>query len=224
MSDKHLCPICSSSLLCQISHGKLGWYCVSCHQEVPYGICEQMSNSKVWKDYDQIKQQLIEPNLFYSYLKQEWQRLSREKQELSLILCEIDDFVSLHKSYGEQIIGICLEKVGQTIKQEVKRPADLVARYQLGQFAILLPNTNSQGALEVVRRIQTRIRNLNFENIWPEISQYITLSFGVTGVVPDRHTSVNILLVKVEEALQKAKLAGQDQIITDRIATLMVKS
>jgi diguanylate cyclase (GGDEF)-like protein len=162
--------------------------------------------------------------LFYSYLKKEWQRLSREKQDLSLILCEVDSFLSLNENYSNQAVNLCLEKVGQTIAKSVKRPADLVARYQLAQFAILLPNTNSQGALGVAKKVQARIRNLNFEKSWPEIDQYITLSFGVTGVIPDRQTPMNILLVKSEEALEKAKLAGQDQIMTYQIALEMVKN
>ena len=42
MSSQHLCPFCSSPLLCQIVDGNLSWYCRHCHLDIPYGICQEI--------------------------------------------------------------------------------------------------------------------------------------------------------------------------------------
>jgi hypothetical protein len=44
MSSQHLCPFCSSPLLCQITDGNLSWYCRHCHLDIPYGICHEIEH------------------------------------------------------------------------------------------------------------------------------------------------------------------------------------
>ncbi|HBB32146.1 MAG TPA: hypothetical protein DDZ80_29750 [Cyanobacteria bacterium UBA8803] len=41
MSKKHLCPFCSYPLLCHVHSGRPYWFCIHCHQEMPYGICQE---------------------------------------------------------------------------------------------------------------------------------------------------------------------------------------
>ena len=82
---------------------------------------------------------------FEDQIKREWRRMIREKQTLSLIMCDIDYFKLYNDRYGHQQGDRCLQQVAQAIKQSVKRPGDLVARYGGEEFAIILPRTTGIG-------------------------------------------------------------------------------
>ncbi|WP_424410199.1 response regulator, partial [Microcoleus sp.] len=83
---------------------------------------------------------------FNDYLDTEWRRLAREEAPLSLIMCDIDYFKLYNDTYGHQAGDECLQQVAQVLQRSVKRSADLVARYGGEEFAIVLPNTDIDGA------------------------------------------------------------------------------
>lgn len=148
---------------------------------------------------------------FDEYLSQEWKRLVREQQPLSLILCDIDYFKGYNDCYGHQGGDNCLEQVAKSINCTLKRPADLVARYGGEEFAIILPNTFAQGALAVAQLIREQIQQLKIPHAGSEVSQYITLSLGVSTMIPTLDSSTEILIRQADEALYQAKREGRDR-------------
>jgi diguanylate cyclase (GGDEF)-like protein len=152
-------------------------------------------------------------------LQREWQRLSREQQLLSLILCDVDYFRRYKQLHGSISGESCLRLLAQTLVDQVKRPADLVARYGEATFAILLPNTDRRGAREVAQKLQAAIRQLALPHGASPLSPIITLSFGVATVIPLQETSVQLLLEPAEVALATAKLEGRDRIIYSQRAS-----
>jgi len=148
---------------------------------------------------------------FDEYLAQEWKRLAREQQPLSLILCDIDYFKKYNDCYGHQKGDNCLQQVAQAISRAVKRPADLLARYGGEEFAIILPNTFAEGAIAVTQLIQKEIQQLKILHAQSEVSQYITLSLGVSTMIPTVDLAVEILINQADEALYKAKRQGRDR-------------
>ena len=104
--------------------------------------------------------QIANRRRFDQVLQEEWQRLAREQQPLSLILCDVDYFKSYNDTYGHQAGDDCLYSIAQTIRQSVNRPADLVARYGGEEFVIILPNTHVIGAEVVAKIIQQKVQDL----------------------------------------------------------------
>jgi len=90
--------------------------------------------------------------LFDEYLAQEWQRLRRDRQPLSLILMDIDHFKNYNDAYGHVQGDACLHAVAQALSEVIKRPADIVARYGGEEFAAVLPHTKRGGAVGVGKR------------------------------------------------------------------------
>ncbi len=76
---------------------------------------------------------------FDEALAREWQRLSREKAPLSLVLCDIDCFKRYNDHYGHQAGDECLRRVARTLNCCAKRAADMLARYGGEEFVFLLP-------------------------------------------------------------------------------------
>ncbi len=157
--------------------------------------------------------QLPNRRRFNEYIEQEWRRMKRDLQPLSLIVCRVDYFKPYVYSYGSQTSNECLKTIAESIRSVVKRPADMVARYRGEMFAILLPQTNAEGAMQVATYIHSEISSLKLVHPNSPISPYITVSLGVSSVVPRSDDSEVTLIVTAGEALAEAQALGGDNII-----------
>jgi diguanylate cyclase (GGDEF)-like protein/PAS domain S-box-containing protein len=150
---------------------------------------------------------------FNSYLAQEWKRLTREKKPLSLILCDIDHFKAYNDYYGHLGGDFCLQKVAHVFDNISQRPADLAARYGGEEFALILPNTELNGAFYLAERLQKQIRDLQILHHGSIVSEYVTLSMGIATVIPELKYQPQQLIETADQALYKAKMQGRNQIV-----------
>ncbi|MGK7876492.1 MAG: diguanylate cyclase [Xenococcaceae cyanobacterium] len=141
---------------------------------------------------------------------QEWRRCAREKLPLSLIMCDVDYFKSYNDTYAHQAGDDCLKHVAQAISRAVKRPADLVVRYGGEEFAVILPNTPSEGAVQVAEAIRDEVQQLKIPHAQSDVSEYVTLSLGVSSIVPTQELSPEALIAAADKALYQAKEQGRD--------------
>lgn len=151
---------------------------------------------------------------FDEVLKQEWGRARRNNSPLSLILLDIDYFKKYNDSLGHQAGDSCLKQVAAVLKENLKRPSDLAARYGGEEFAIVLPNTELQGATHVAEIIRSKIEDLRIYHPGSEIDKRVTVSLGVSCLYPDASNSPEILLAKADKALYQAKQAGRNIVKT----------
>ncbi|HAC63368.1 MAG TPA: hypothetical protein DCF68_07455 [Cyanothece sp. UBA12306] len=150
---------------------------------------------------------------FDQYLNQEWRRMAREKQSISLILCDVDFFKSYNDTYGHPAGDICLQKVAQAIKSSIGRPGDLLARYGGEEFVIILPNTKAEGASYVAEKIRFKVKSLGIISARQDVSKFITISLGVASFIPDETLSPAMLVAEADRALYQAKKNGRDRVI-----------
>ncbi len=150
---------------------------------------------------------------FARYIDNEWRRLAREKAPLSLILCDLDYFKLYNDTYGHQAGDRCLHKIAQAIRQAIKRPADLAARYGGEELAIILPNTAPEGAKKVAEKISLQVEALQIPHINSPIDIYLTVSIGVAGSVPCHNSSPQTLIENADRALYRAKELGRDRVV-----------
>lgn len=156
--------------------------------------------------------QLANRRCFDEYLEQEWQRLAREQLPLSLIMCDLDFFKNYNDTYGHVAGDDCLRKVSLLIKQSVRRPADLAARYGGEEFVVVLPNTDIEGSLAITEVIRQNLSELAIPHDDSSVSQFVTLSMGVTSLIPQIDSNPSILLTAADYALYRAKELGRNQI------------
>ena len=147
---------------------------------------------------------------FDRYLTQEWQRLQREQGSLALVLADVDYFKGFNDTYGHLAGDDCLHTIGQLLDQITKRPADLAARYGGEEFALILPNTTPAGAIALVAEAQTYLNQLAIPNQASPLYGQVTLSFGVTALVPTLARSPEVLIQRADQALYAAKKAGRN--------------
>ena len=154
---------------------------------------------------------------FDTRLQAEWQRLAREQQPLSLILFDVDKFKSYNDYYGHLGGDNCLIRIAQTVQQTVCRPADLVARYGGEEFSVLLPNTDLAGAIAVAQRIQQVIHDQAIPHAQSDIQDIVTVSLGISCVIPNCDIKPDTLIASADEALYDAKQQGRDRYCTHEI-------
>ncbi|MEB3278100.1 MAG: diguanylate cyclase [Lyngbya sp.] len=154
--------------------------------------------------------QIANRRYFEEYLEREWKRLSREKQPLSLILCDVDCFKLYNDFYGHQAGDYCLKEIAQAISRSAKRPADLVARYGGEEFVIVLPNTTLMGGLKVANLIREEVQKLQIPHAKSTVDSYVTVSLGVATTIPHLELSIQTLIRVADENLYQAKHKGRN--------------
>lgn len=149
---------------------------------------------------------------FDEILESETHRQSRQGTPLTLMICDIDYFKQYNDSYGHQAGDACLQQVAESINLSFSRAGDLVARYGGEEFAVILPNTDKATALILAERMRENIVKLDIEHNSSSIANILTLSIGVTTLVPDNDTSIYIIIKNADEALYSAKATGRNNV------------
>ena len=146
------------------------------------------------------------------FLERACQRLQRRFQPLSLIMCDVDHFKPYNDLLGHPAGDACLQRIADTLRDTVCRQGDLVARYGGEEFAIVLPNTDRLGALQVAEAIRLAVQDLNLPHVLGEERQ-VTISLGVTSVAtPASAVTPAELILRADEALYLAKANGRNRV------------
>ncbi|MEL7071813.1 MAG: diguanylate cyclase [Cyanobacteria bacterium J06581_3] len=148
---------------------------------------------------------------FDEHLADEWQRLARDRQPLSLILCDLDHFKRYNDTFGHPAGDRCLIRVARALLSGPQRPADLVARYGGEEFAIVLPNTDTHGAWRIAQKIHESIRALKVDHAPGNEEPYVTVTMGVSTVIPGHDNTPQMLVQASDLALYHAKQQGRNR-------------
>lgn len=153
---------------------------------------------------------------FDSVSRIEWRRMCRDRMPLSIIMCDVDYFKQYNDFYGHIGGDDCLVTIASALATTVARPADLVARYGGEEFVLLLPNTDIQGAEFIAAKVMKHLADLDIPHSKSEVSNQVTVSMGISSVVPDAGKSLRQLLTHADDALYEAKLTGRNRYISIR--------
>lgn len=147
---------------------------------------------------------------FDEFIQNEWQHGLRDKTCLSLILIDIDFFKKFNDCYGHTAGDECLRKVAQTIRNSLERAVDLATRYGGEEFACVLPNTDISGARHVAELIRNNICHLQIPHKESSVELFVTVSLGISSVMPDESSSPLLLIQTADKMLYKAKEQGRN--------------
>ncbi len=173
-------------------------------------------------DTDQITQ-LANRRAFDSAFKKEWRRSTREQKPISLLIIDVDDFKLYNDTYGHIAGDECLKKIARAIQKSAKRPGDIAARVGGEEFAVLLPDVNSEGAKAVAERLRTNISRLDIKHA-SNGNKNITVSIGVSSCLPLQQIESSnqdivypaMLMKSADDAMYQAKREGKDAIVIEQ--------
>jgi diguanylate cyclase (GGDEF)-like protein len=151
-------------------------------------------------------------------LTQEWLRSQRSAAPLSLLLVDIESFAAYNAALGDEMGDDCLKLVAAALRLVAQRPADVLGRYAGGQFALLLPDTDAEGASKVAQRAIDAVGDLRIPRTESAGLDRITLSVAGGCFTSSRSTSGNVaatvpndLISAAASALRSARRGGGRQ-------------
>ncbi len=148
---------------------------------------------------------------FDEMLESEWHRAQRITAPVSLVLIDIDYFKKYNDNYGHAIGDACLIKVAQAIHCALKRPSDFAARYGGEEFVVILPGTETTGAVAIAEHIRKTIESLEIPHEKSDTSSYVSLSLGVATMTPKQDIMPLELIKAADKSLYQAKEKGRNQ-------------
>lgn len=145
---------------------------------------------------------------FQSRLDETMARHKRAGRTFGLVLTDIDHFKAVNDTYGHPVGDEVLRAVGKTLRREL-REVDLPARYGGEEFALILEDTDLEGARQVAERLREAISELSFDTGQGSLSCTISMGIAMGPWDSDEpHTLVDL----ADQALYHSKEHGRNRV------------
>jgi diguanylate cyclase (GGDEF)-like protein len=151
-------------------------------------------------------------------LEQEYAKAHRHDKKLSLIMLDLDYFKLLNDNYGHQCGDMVLIEVSALISS-LLRVEDIFGRYGGEEFAIILPETELSGAMDLAQRICNSIATKDLT--YKDHNIKVTVSLGVAQLSAEE-SNYEALITQSDSALYQAKGQGRNQACSADFSTSIV--
>lgn len=151
---------------------------------------------------------------FDERLRDEFERATRYGTALSLLLLDIDHFKQYNDAFGHPEGDEVLRRAGRVLNKGI-RETDFVARYGGEEIALILPETDGDGAMVVAERIRLAIATADWDK------REVTISVGATTLRLGMN-GLEDMLVCADRALYRSKEAGRDRVTHGRSLSALV--
>ncbi|HET8732723.1 MAG TPA: diguanylate cyclase, partial [Anaeromyxobacteraceae bacterium] len=146
---------------------------------------------------------------FQARLDEQLRQARRYSKKLSVVICDVDRFKSVNDTHGHPVGDLVLRGLARVLAAEA-RETDLVARYGGEEFALVMPETDGEGAQVIAERIRVRLEGTTFPTEAGPLR--VTLSLGI-ATFPDDGTEKAKLVEVADGCLYQAKRSGRNRSI-----------
>ncbi|MBI1911606.1 MAG: sensor domain-containing diguanylate cyclase [Deltaproteobacteria bacterium] len=144
-------------------------------------------------------------------LERELHRAARKKNQLGVMMLDIDYFKRFNDTFGHHAGDVILKELGIFFKKHLRKD-DIACRYGGEEFTIILPEASLESSMQKAQWLLEQIKHLIVEHHGRSLGS-ITLSIGVAAF-PENGRSCEELLAAADKALYIAKKQGRDRVIT----------
>jgi diguanylate cyclase (GGDEF)-like protein len=127
-------------------------------------------------------------------------------------MADIDHFKLYNDTYGHEQGNACLKRVAQILQTGARRPGDRVARYGGEEFALILSETDAEGAVSVAEELRSHVEEVRLEHKKSLTAEVVTLSLGVATLHPKDRSTPEALVSTADAALYRAKREGRNRV------------
>jgi diguanylate cyclase (GGDEF)-like protein len=139
-----------------------------------------------------------------------WKNCLRYQLPISVIMLDLDNFKQYNDNYGHVKGDVVLQEITKAMASGLFRPEDFVGRIGGEEFIAVLPNTDTEGASNVAQRILEAVSNASIEHLYSPVNKKVTVSLGISTIIPNVEVTQKQLIVAADEALYQAKDAGKN--------------
>jgi diguanylate cyclase (GGDEF)-like protein/putative nucleotidyltransferase with HDIG domain len=159
---------------------------------------------------------------FAAELREELSRASRFERPMSIIMVDLDLLRDINNAYGHLAGDAVLQGIAEVFRKQL-RHYDVPARFGGEEFAILLPETGPDQAMEIAERIRRAVADRAFHVDTSSDPIRATISLGVASY-PKDGTDPNELIHQADLAVYRAKLQGRNRALSASSEPLLVAS
>lgn len=146
---------------------------------------------------------------FGEQLDKDFRHAARHKLALSLVMMDVDHFKSLNDTHGHPAGDHVLQRLASTIMSSL-RAEDAFCRVGGEEFAIIMRDCAVPEAITLAERMRGLIEQTRF--VYGGNTLPVTMSFGVAGFDPDKHSEVTELVEDADRNLYRAKRGGRNRV------------
>jgi len=162
---------------------------------------------------------------FENRMNIEWARARREMMPISIMMIDVDFFKKYNDTYGHLQGDTALKAVADVFSETLRRPTDFAARWGGEEFAVILPNTNLDGALKIAEIIRKHTEDTEILCLDGSITK-ITVSIGIntkevvtllknedgTRLPHEQSNLIKDFISEADKALYDAKNRGRNRV------------
>ncbi len=145
---------------------------------------------------------------FQARLDSEVKRTRRFGFKFSFMMLDIDHFKKFNDTYGHQVGDMVLIHVARTLLECIRMNLDIPARYGGEEFALIMPETDAEGALILAERIRQSIAASFVEHAGEKLR--VTVSIGFCEYTAEVGTKQELIL-RADSALYRSKETGRNR-------------
>lgn len=153
--------------------------------------------------------ELMNRRQFKIVLNMEWCKAMTQRFPISVIMIDIDLFKNYNDHFGHPAGDECLKEVSFGLS-EVLRKSDTISRYGGEEFIVLLPGIADKDAAKVAEKLRKAVEALEIKHAKSDVSKHVTISLGVSSVIPERGIDPLSLISLADDALYDAKGSGRN--------------
>jgi diguanylate cyclase (GGDEF)-like protein len=136
----------------------------------------------------------------------------RDKTPMAFIMLDIDNFKKFNDKFGHLAGDEILQKIAMLFVQVIERKTDLVGRIGGEEFAIMLHNTNTEGAKIVAEKVRTAVEKHTFQLSSSGTLVKVTVSAGIYSAIPAPNEKLELFLEEADKKLSEAKGSGKNKV------------
>lgn len=173
---------------------------------------EKSNNKLIYLSENDELTQLSNRRKLNHIIEEEWSRAKENKNLLSILIFDVDFFKQYNDNYGHVCGDNCLISISNEIKESLSEDT-FAARYGGDEFVVILPNMNLSEAIQYGDMLRKNVEALAIPHQFSEISEVVTITVGVSTVIPDDDITIIELIKQADLALYEAKKSGKNKTV-----------
>lgn len=143
-------------------------------------------------------------------LEREISRSERENRNLVFVMIDVDNFKDVNDNYGHQVGDNVLKTMARLFTQRMRK-SDIIGRYGGEEFAIILPNTDTEQAYKIINVLRESFSQITHTRFSGDFT--VTFSAGLAAFPVHEHPKS--LIRAADQALYEAKETGRNRVKCD---------
>ncbi len=147
-------------------------------------------------------------------LEDYFKKAKKSNQPLSVIMVDIDNFKDIGENFESKIVNQVVAEIATAFKKHLRKQ-DIFARYGGDEFAVILPETNLDEAMDIAENARMAVEELSLSGIFENPIPKVTICLGISSY-PDNAEDLKTLLQLADRSLYRAKLEGKNKVVSAR--------